>query len=156
MNADRAAIAGSVATACTESAGTVQALAEEVGVSYAALCSWSRGRRRPPPHRLLKLAEVLDTRAERLRELADELRQLAGQAPMAADGAGVAAPDARPIAAVRAPAASPSALPLAASPSRGDTAAGAGRPGRAWADPARQRAQPTRPGGIPLPPAAGR
>jgi transcriptional regulator with XRE-family HTH domain len=63
-----------VTRACTESAGTVQALAQEVGVSYAALCSWSRGRRQPPPHRLRRLADVLENRAERLREIAAELR----------------------------------------------------------------------------------
>jgi transcriptional regulator with XRE-family HTH domain len=81
---DRSTIAAAVASACTESAGTVQALAEEVGVSYAALCSWSRGRRRPPAHRLQKLAEVMDRRAERLQQLANELRQQAGQASSAA------------------------------------------------------------------------
>jgi transcriptional regulator with XRE-family HTH domain len=80
---NRSTISESVANACTESAGTVQALAEEVGVSYAALCSWSRGRRRPPAHRLLKLAEVMDSRAERLRELAIELRQQAAQGTVA-------------------------------------------------------------------------
>lgn len=69
-----------VSRACTEGAGTVQALAEEVGVSYAALCSWSRGRRQPPAHRLRKLAEVLDNRAERLRLIAAELRGMAGEA----------------------------------------------------------------------------
>jgi DNA-binding transcriptional regulator YdaS (Cro superfamily) len=77
--ADRTAVAESVARACTASAGTVQALAEEVGVSYAALCSWSRGRRQPPPHRLSTLADVLDRRAERLRALANELRGHAGE-----------------------------------------------------------------------------
>lgn len=74
--ADRTAVAESVARACTASAGTVQALAEEVGVSYAALCSWSRGRRQPPPHRLRKLADVMEDRAQRLRDLAIELRTL--------------------------------------------------------------------------------
>lgn len=87
MNPDRSVIASSVATACTESAGTVQALAEEVGVSYAALCSWSRGRRRPPAHRLEKLADVLDDRAGRLTALAQQLREHAGSAgPSARSG----------------------------------------------------------------------
>jgi transcriptional regulator with XRE-family HTH domain len=89
MSTDRTAIADSVAAACTESAGTVQALAEEVGVSYAALCSWSRGRRTPPPHRLMKLADVLEDRAERLWVLAAELRVRAEtrQAPTRAEAA---------------------------------------------------------------------
>lgn len=78
MTPERSAVAMSVANACTESAGTVQALADEVGVSYAALCSWSRGRRRPPAHRLMKLADVMEDRAERLRALAGVLRQHAG------------------------------------------------------------------------------
>lgn len=82
--AERTAVADTVARACTAGAGTVQALAEEVGVSYAALCSWSRGRRQPPAHRLRSLADVLDDRSNRLRELARELRAHAGddrQAP---------------------------------------------------------------------------
>jgi transcriptional regulator with XRE-family HTH domain len=76
-----------VSRACTESAGTVQALASEVGVSYAALCSWSRGRRQPPPHRLRRLADVLDDRSERLREIAGELRACADGNSPAADRA---------------------------------------------------------------------
>jgi transcriptional regulator with XRE-family HTH domain len=76
-DAARREVPETVSRACTESAGTVQALANEVGVSYAALCSWSRGRRQPPPHRLRRLADVLDDRAERLREIADELRACA-------------------------------------------------------------------------------
>jgi transcriptional regulator with XRE-family HTH domain len=79
-----------VSRACTESAGTVQALADEVGVSYAALCSWSRGRRQPPPHRLRRLADVLDDRAERLREIAGELRACAdGNSPAADPASGI-------------------------------------------------------------------
>jgi transcriptional regulator with XRE-family HTH domain len=77
---DRSGVADAVTRACTASAGTVQALAEEVGVSYAALCSWSRARRQPPPHRLRKLADVLESRAERLRDIAGELRALAADA----------------------------------------------------------------------------
>ncbi|HSJ25452.1 MAG TPA: helix-turn-helix transcriptional regulator [Longimicrobiales bacterium] len=86
MTPERTAVAMSVANACTESAGTVQALADEVGVSYAALCSWSRGRRRPPAHRLLKLADVMEDRAERLRALAGVLRQHAGTSGNAPTG----------------------------------------------------------------------
>lgn len=78
---DQPTVPEAVSRACTESAGTVQALAREVGVSYAALCSWSRGRRQPPPHRLRRLADVLDVRAERLREVAAELRSIADTAP---------------------------------------------------------------------------
>jgi hypothetical protein len=72
---DRSGVADAVTRACTAGAGTVQALAEEVGVSYAALCSWSRARRHPPAHRLETLADVLDSRAERLRDIASELRE---------------------------------------------------------------------------------
>jgi transcriptional regulator with XRE-family HTH domain len=75
----RSDVAQTVSRACTESAGTVQALAQEVGVSYAALCSWSRGRRQPPPHRLHRLADVLEDRAERLRAVAAELRERAAE-----------------------------------------------------------------------------
>jgi transcriptional regulator with XRE-family HTH domain len=71
---DRSGVADAVTRACSAGAGTVQALAEEVGVSYAALCSWSRARRHPPAHRLQKLADVLESRADQLRDIADELR----------------------------------------------------------------------------------
>jgi transcriptional regulator with XRE-family HTH domain len=129
MTPDRSTIAASVATACTESAGTVQALAEEVGVSYAALCSWSRGRRRPPPHRLLKLAEVLDSRAERLREIAAGLRAQAG-APVSA-AAEQLGPDAISLSAA-APEAASRASSAAGTAGRTDDRSG--RPARtAWA-----------------------
>jgi hypothetical protein len=69
-------------------------LAQEVGVSYAALCSWSRGRRQPPSHRLRKLADVLEDRAQRMRELAVELRAQADPRaePGQADGLRFPAP----------------------------------------------------------------
>jgi transcriptional regulator with XRE-family HTH domain len=119
---DRSGVADAVTRACTAGAGTVQALAEEVGVSYAALCSWSRARRQPPAHRLRKLADVLESRAEQLREIAVELRSRAGDGPPAATR--IAAPSAG----------RPAALPLgiAAGPreQRGD---GASRSPRPWA-----------------------
>lgn len=82
---DRSGVADAVTRACNAGAGTVQALAEEVGVSYAALCSWSRARRHPPAHRLNKLADVLDSRADQLRDIAAELRSraIADDAPAA-------------------------------------------------------------------------
>jgi transcriptional regulator with XRE-family HTH domain len=121
---DRTAVAESVARACTASAGTVQALAQEVGVSYAALCSWSRGRRQPPAHRLRKLADVLEARAQRMRELAVELRAQAAPRTEPDKDEGlrfpvpVTGPSAEPSAARRAWAASgpdrSSAVPLSA------------------------------------------
>jgi transcriptional regulator with XRE-family HTH domain len=139
MAQHRSAIAESVANACTESAGTVQALAEEVGVSYAALCSWSRGRRHPPARRLVRLAEVLDRRAERLRELAAVLRQQAGEAAPAAaveDGSVPASP-------VRVEPAAPLVRGLAARPMP---------PSRWDGSTEHPRARRERPGAIPMPP----
>lgn len=162
MSPDRSLIASSVATACTESAGTVQALAEEVGVSYAALCSWSRGRRRPPAHRLQKLADVLDDRAERLTAIAQQLREQAGAAsPQGSARSGGASPDARTdnvqqLHRTERPA-------MAASPQQDAERRGAGepdsqapgtrgwRPGAARYEPRRER-----PGSIPLPPPSSR
>jgi transcriptional regulator with XRE-family HTH domain len=95
---DRSAVADAVTRACSASAGTVQALAEEVGVSYAALCSWSRERRHPPGQRLAKLAEVLDSRAERLQQIAAELRDLAGHTAATAAPGSAATPLAAPSA----------------------------------------------------------
>jgi DNA-binding transcriptional regulator YdaS (Cro superfamily) len=141
MSPDRTAVADSVARACTESAGTVQALAEEVGVSYAALCSWSRGRRRPPPHRLETLASVLDDRAERLRSAAQALRQLAGEA----DG----------NAAAGTPDSDTAGLPLAPTADLQARIASLPAPGAPISPQHADRNMPLRrprPGGIPLPP----
>lgn len=48
--------------------------AEQAGVSYAAFRSWAYGQRVPPPDKVAELADALDARAERLRQLAQELR----------------------------------------------------------------------------------
>jgi transcriptional regulator with XRE-family HTH domain len=59
-------------------AGRVEDVAEETGVSYSALYSWSTGRRRPGPQNVEKLAELADQRARRLARLAERLRSLDG------------------------------------------------------------------------------
>lgn len=53
--------------------GNGDQLAGEVGVSYASLYAWSRGRRRPSPRNLRALATVTRRRARRLSALADRL-----------------------------------------------------------------------------------
>lgn len=52
------------------------ALADELGVTYSTLYSWSTGRRRPSPANARRLAEASAERAGRLAELADALRQV--------------------------------------------------------------------------------
>ena len=54
-------------------AGRLEDLAEEAGVSYSALYSWATGRRRPSRRNLDRLAELAEDRAERLAELAARL-----------------------------------------------------------------------------------
>jgi transcriptional regulator with XRE-family HTH domain len=165
MQQDRQAVAQTVDRACTAGAGTVQALAEEVGVSYAALCSWSRGRRQPPAHRLRKLAEVLDSRAGLLHQLADELRMRADEKSSGAPAAVVPAPAAAsegtaapaPLAAERrepgqtvpfaVPAARSAEVPLRVEPvsrptaEQRDAAEQADRLARQWANTTREQAR---------------
>jgi transcriptional regulator with XRE-family HTH domain len=56
-------------------AGTVEDLARETGVAYATLHAWTSGRRRPSRPNLLRLANVLDQRSERLALVASALRR---------------------------------------------------------------------------------
>jgi transcriptional regulator with XRE-family HTH domain len=64
--------------------GSGERLASEVGVSYASLYAWSRGRRRPSRAHARTLAQVADRRARRLAELAERLRSERGSEPRAA------------------------------------------------------------------------
>ncbi len=56
-------------------AGRLEDVAEEAGVSYSALYSWATGRRRPSRSNLERLASVASERAERLAELAEGIRE---------------------------------------------------------------------------------
>lgn len=56
-------------------AGRLEDVAAEAGVSYSALYSWATGRRRPNPENLARLASVAARRADRLTNLADGIRE---------------------------------------------------------------------------------
>ncbi len=62
-----------VEEALAATAGSVEDLAEEVGVSPHTLWGWAKGRRSPRPENLRKLAEVLYDRGRRLSQIADDL-----------------------------------------------------------------------------------
>lgn len=62
-----------VEEALAATAGSVEDLAEEVGVSPHTLWGWAKGRRSPRPKNLRRLAEVLEERGRRLRALAEDL-----------------------------------------------------------------------------------
>jgi transcriptional regulator with XRE-family HTH domain len=68
-----------ISEALSETAGDLQALADEVGVSYATLHAWKTGRRNPTTENLARLADAIGARGERMRELAEELRKAAGE-----------------------------------------------------------------------------
>lgn len=57
-------------------AGSIERLADEVGVTYATLYGWATDRRRPSAEHLLELARVTDERSDALREAAARLRKL--------------------------------------------------------------------------------
>lgn len=77
-----------VQKALREGPFSMRELADDEGLSYGVVRSWSMGRRTPEPENLRKLAAAFDARAERLRQLAQELRSAAETGGEA--GAGVA------------------------------------------------------------------
>lgn len=58
---------------------TLRDLAAEIGGSYGTLREWARGARTPSDENVNRIADGLEARAERLRELAQELRSAAGE-----------------------------------------------------------------------------
>ena len=67
-------IAGLIDELLDTTAGRLEDVAEEAGVSYSALYSWATGRRRPSRENLARLADVAARRADRLADLAQGLR----------------------------------------------------------------------------------
>lgn len=57
-------------------AGSIEELADEVGVSYATLYGWATDRRSPTTDHLLDLAKIADERADDLRQTAAQLRAI--------------------------------------------------------------------------------
>lgn len=68
-----------VQRALKEGPFAMRQLAEESGLSYAALRAWSAGDRTPQPESLRQLAAGLRKRGEQLGELANELEKAAGE-----------------------------------------------------------------------------
>ncbi len=60
-------------------AGSLEDLADEVGVTYASLKAWADGRRNPSPANLGRLADALERRGGELQALADAIRKAAGE-----------------------------------------------------------------------------
>ena len=63
--------------ALRRAAGSLEDLADEVGVTYASLKAWADGRRNPSPENLVRLADALETRSGDLHALAEEIRKAA-------------------------------------------------------------------------------
>lgn len=59
-------------------AGGIEELADEVGVSYATLYGWATNRRSPTREHLLALARIADRRSLALKDAADRLRRAGG------------------------------------------------------------------------------
>lgn len=68
-----------VEQAIAAAAGGVETLADEIGVSYGTVWSWARGKRRPSPRNMKRLAKVLQKRARLLERLAADLDAAAGE-----------------------------------------------------------------------------
>jgi hypothetical protein len=76
MNGESTSVVGVVGEILSLTSGSGEELAAQVGVSYASLYAWSRGRRHPTQRNARSLAEVARRRARRLTELADALMGL--------------------------------------------------------------------------------
>jgi hypothetical protein len=83
MNGESGYVVGVVAEILDLTSGSGEELAAQVGVSYASLYAWSRGRRRPTLRNARALAEVARRRSQRLSELADALVRLELEQPPA-------------------------------------------------------------------------
>jgi hypothetical protein len=83
MNGESGYVVGVVAEILDLTSGSGEELAAQVGVSYASLYAWSRGRRRPTLRNARALAEVARRRAQRMSELADALVKLDLEQPAA-------------------------------------------------------------------------
>ena len=66
-----------VKTALKNGPFSMRQLADEPGLSYAALRAWAAGVRTPEPESLQKIADGFEHRAEVLKELAEQLRRAA-------------------------------------------------------------------------------
>ena len=76
------AIAGLIDELLDTTAGRMEDVAREAGVSYSALYSWATGRRRPSRANLKRLARLATRRADRLSRLAEGLhRRTRGEEP---------------------------------------------------------------------------
>lgn len=62
-----------------EMSGDLGSLAEESGLSYDTLYSWRTGRTTPRMRNLMRLAEALRTRGEKLQAIAVELETYAAE-----------------------------------------------------------------------------
>lgn len=60
-----------------DATGSVEALAEAVGVVPATLWAWAAGRRSPRRENLEALADALEARGDTLHRLAGEVREAA-------------------------------------------------------------------------------
>ena len=74
------AIAGLIDELLDTTAGRLEDVAEEAGVSYSALYSWATGRRRPSRKNVKRLVGLAERRSKRLSRVADRLRRRTGRA----------------------------------------------------------------------------
>lgn len=58
---------------------TAATLADEAGISYAAIASWRAGTRSPDPSTLKLLAGAMERHAEKLAKIAAKLRKYSDQ-----------------------------------------------------------------------------
>lgn len=66
-----------IRSALDRTAGSVDGLASELGVSYHTLWGWKAGRRTPNPRALRQFAEALEQRSHDLEQIAGRLREAA-------------------------------------------------------------------------------
>lgn len=68
---------GLIRNALDLTAGSVDALASELGVSYHTLWGWKAGRRTPNAHAVRHFADTVERRSTELGQVAEQLREAA-------------------------------------------------------------------------------
>ena len=78
MNDDHSRVHSMIAKALGLATGSLEKLADEIGVTRFTLRLWASGERNPTPGNLKKLADAFERRGGELSRVAKELRKASG------------------------------------------------------------------------------
>ena len=78
MNDAHSPVHSMIAKALGLATGSLEKLADEIGVTRFTLWLWASGERNPTPANLKKLADILERRGGELSRVAKQLRRASG------------------------------------------------------------------------------